>query len=111
MDTAAEMPIEDLLQLNKTTKDMLLIMDTFDFDIFTIRKETKENELITTTTYLLHKHRIFQNLKISVEKYLTFISKIQSGYKDITYHNKTHGADVSCTAYLYLTKGEYLTKA
>lgn len=26
-----------------------------------------------------------------------FISKVQAGYKDITYHNKTHGADVAVT--------------
>jgi 3'5'-cyclic nucleotide phosphodiesterase len=63
--------------------------------LFTIRKETKENELIAVTTFILHKHRIFQSLKISVETFMSFISKIQSGYKDITYHNKTHGADVS----------------
>jgi hypothetical protein len=50
-------------------------------------------------------------LKISVEKYMSFITKIQNGYKDVTYHNKTHGADLSATAYLYLTKGEYWQKA
>ena len=50
------MRIEDLLQLNKDTTDMLNIIATTDFDIFTIRTATKENELLTTITYLLHKH-------------------------------------------------------
>jgi len=42
---------------------------------------------------------------------MLFISKIQSGYKNITYHNKTHGADLSCTAYYYLTRCGFLEKA
>ena len=30
---------------------------------------------------------------------MRFINKIQSGYKDIPYHNKTHAADLAQTAY------------
>jgi hypothetical protein len=86
-------------------------INTHDFDIFEVRKNTKENELITITTFLLHKHKIFKSLKISMEKYMSFITKIQNGYKDITYHNKTHGADLSATVYFYMMKGEYLEKA
>lgn len=41
---------------------------------------------------------------------MTFISKIQGGYKDVTYHNKTHGADVCQTVYYFLTRCEYLHK-
>lgn len=59
----------------------------------------------------MHKHRLFQNLKISVESFMTFISKIQSGYKDVTYHNKTHAADLCSTAYYYTTKCGFLEKA
>ena len=38
---------------------MLELVQTLDFDIFSIRKTTKENELLTTITYLLHKHKLF----------------------------------------------------
>ena len=93
------MPIENLLKFESETKAMMEICHTADFDIFSVRKSTKENELITAVTYILHKHKIFQSLKINFETFMMFISKIQSGYKDITYHNKTHGADLSCTAY------------
>jgi hypothetical protein len=70
------MPIESLLSFNDEAKSMFEQILTTDFDLFTIRKETKENELIAVTTYILHKHRIFQSLKISVETFLAFISKI-----------------------------------
>jgi hypothetical protein len=41
---------------------------------------------------------------------MSFIAKIQSGYLDIAYHNKTHGADVCQTAYYYSMKGDFMTK-
>lgn len=37
---------------------------------------------------------------------MRFIVKIQSGYKDIAYHNKTHAADLSQTAYFCCTAAE-----
>ena len=41
---------------------------------------------------------------------MSFISKIQSGYKDVAYHNKTHGADVCQTLYYYAYQCDLLTK-
>lgn len=104
------MKIEDLLHLNPETSDMLNMITTTDFDIFTIRSATKENELLTTITYLLHKHQVFSNLKISIDTFLSFIAKIQGGYRDITYHNNTHAADLSSTLYFILIEGELMTK-
>ena len=46
-----------------------------------------------------------------MDKYMSFISKIQSGYKDITYHNKTHGADVAITTnYLLSCRNFWITQ-
>ncbi len=42
---------------------------------------------------------------------MPFISKIQSGYKNVTYHNKTHGADVCQTVYYYMYPCEFRLKA
>ena len=38
--------------------------------------------------------------------FMRFITKIQSGYKDIAYHNKTHAADLAQTAYFCCTTAE-----
>lgn len=86
---------------------MLELVQSVDFNIFTLKKATKDNELITITTFLLHKHKLFQTLRINIETFMTFIAKIQSGYRDVTYHNKTHGSDVCHTVYYYLTKGGF----
>lgn len=53
------MKIEDLLHLNNETHEMLNIISTTDFNIFKIRETTKENELLTSLTFLLHKHKCF----------------------------------------------------
>jgi hypothetical protein len=83
------------------------IIDSHEFNIFEVKKHTKENELITVITYLLHKHHIFSNLKIRMETFLKFISAVQSGYQNVTYHNKTHGADLAATSYFYMMKGGF----
>ena len=48
------------------------IIDSHDFNIFEVKRSTKENELITVTTYLLHKHNIFFNLAIKMETFFNF---------------------------------------
>ena len=58
-DQAAELPIENLININTETRNMLDMIQTLDFDIFSIRNSTKENELITVITYIMHKHRLF----------------------------------------------------
>jgi hypothetical protein len=87
------------------------LIETPDFDIFQVQKETKGNELITVTTFLMHKLRVFTKFKIHVEVFMSFIAKIQSQYKDIAYHNKTHGADVCQTVYYYIETCQYKLRA
>lgn len=48
---------------------------------------------------MLHKECLFQKLEIDIDTFLRFITKIQHGYRDVAYHNKTHAADLSQTAY------------
>ena len=55
--------------------------------------------MVVTICHILAKEKIFDNLPILNEKFLSFIKKIQSGYLDTTYHNKTHGADLAQTFY------------
>lgn len=66
--------------------------------------------MLTVSTFLLHKHNIFHNLGIRIETYLYFINRVQNGYNNITYHNKTHAADLASTAYFMLTKGGFMVK-
>jgi len=51
------------------------------------------------------KEGIFDELPILNEKFLSFIQKVQSTYTNITYHNKTHAADLAQSFYLLCTEG------
>ena len=49
------------------------------------------------------KEKIFDDLPVSNKKFLPFLKKIQSGYKDLSYHNSTHAADLCQTFYNFMT--------
>ena len=89
---------------------MMETVDSHDFNIFEVKRSTKENELITIMTYILHKHNVFSSLSIKMETFFNFANSVQNGYNNVSYHNKTHAADLSCTAYFLLTKGGFWTK-
>jgi hypothetical protein len=91
--------------------DELDRIETPEFNIFNVREHTEEQELVTVATYLMHKNNIMNNLKIPYEVFTKFMRTIQGGYKNITYHNKTHGADVAQTSYFFMTYGGYRQKA
>lgn len=84
-------------------------MDKLDFDIFKVKELTEDRELTIVTSHILAKHSIF-NL-INFENYKKFMNLIQKGYKDITYHNKTHAADLCQTFYYFLTSCDLYIKA
>jgi hypothetical protein len=82
------------LKFNPVVKNEMQKIDELEFNIFKVQEFTQNNELVSTAAYILAKHDIFSNINCSFEVFLNFIKKIQSGYKDITYHNKTHAADL-----------------
>ena len=56
---------------------------------------------------ILQKHMIYESLNwIDVERWLKFIEKIQDGYNPVSYHNKTHAADVAQTIYYFFINSE-----
>ena len=103
--------IDEELSLTDRTKDILSLVQDYEFDIFALSKETNGNEMIVLTTYLMHKHDMFLNLAIDPISFSNYISEIQNGYYDVAYHNKTHGADVGRLSYYYATNCDLMKKA
>jgi hypothetical protein len=91
--------VEKILNLDKKVVAELNKIQTIEFNIFNIKEDSKDNELVTVICHIMAKERIFDNLPIVSEKFLAFIRKVQSLYNPITYHNKTHGADLAQTFY------------
>lgn len=81
-------------------------IDSMDFNVFALRELTEGRELVATTCFILAKRECFAKTNIDINKMINYISSIQSGYKSITYHNKTHGADLCQSLNAFLIKGE-----
>ena len=86
--------MEGLLELNEEAKNELLKADSPDFNIFKLRELTNGRELEAIHLWLSVKRNCLSKTKIDFNKLANFLIAIQDGYKNITYHNKTHGADV-----------------
>eukprot|EP00347_Sterkiella_histriomuscorum_P000561 403375374 len=110
-DKAAEQPLDNLINLTNEAKQQLNLIETQDFNIFEIKDLTRGHELITVSSFIFQKHKFFLKLNIQVESFISFVAKVQSGYKDVAYHNKTHGADVCQTVYYYTYKCGFLEKS
>ena len=88
------------------------LCESGNFNIFKIRDLTNGNEAVTVVLSLLARQNVFVDLlKLNYIKLKNFLKGIQDGYKNITYHNKTHGADLCQTFYLFCTRGELAIKA
>lgn len=82
------------LQLSQEAVDELNKAETPDFNIFSLNEFTSGNEMATLLPWLLTKRNCISQTEIDLERLLCFVAKIQQGYKQITYHNKTHGSDL-----------------
>ena len=86
--------ITEIFKLTSDTVDILKKCDEFDFDIFKLRELTNGRELETVATFILAKRDCFAKTDIDINKMVNFLTAVSTGYKNVTYHNKTHGADL-----------------
>ena len=68
--------VEQILGLGPEVVDHLKLIETKEFDIFKIRELTKDNEMVVVISHILAKERIFDDLPIINEKFLSLIKKI-----------------------------------
>ena len=93
----------ELLKLNKEAREDIKKIDSYDMNIFELREHTNENELISVLMVILAKRGVLGLKSLKADTLLSFIATIQGGYVDISYHNKTHAADVCQTFNFYCT--------
>uniref|UniRef100_A0A674PF96 Phosphodiesterase n=1 Tax=Takifugu rubripes TaxID=31033 RepID=A0A674PF96_TAKRU len=80
-------------------------MNTWNFQIFELVDKTggKTGRILSYVTYTLFQDAcLFEIFKIPVREFMTYFSALESGYRDIPYHNRVHAADV-LHAVWYLT--------
>lgn len=71
---------------------------------------TQNNELVTVLSFLITRKGILGSTNIDFERLMYFTTLIQSGYRGISYHNKTHAADL-CQTFNYFCKAGLEEKA
>ena len=81
-------------------------IEFYSFNIFNVREHTNGGELETVLGYLFAKEGIFEDVPLNKQKFFGFCKKISSLYNDVSYHNKTHAADLTQTFYNIVTDGE-----
>ena len=94
-----------LFDLNEETLQELEKVNSYDFDVFSLRKGTDGNELATLVPYLFAKHGLVATNDVDFNKLMYFVRHLAAGYKCITYHNQTHAADVCQTFNYFVTEG------
>lgn len=94
--------IIDFIKAEPILRNIYSDISTLDFNIFDLKKETNGNELFFMVHYLMTIENFYEKLSIDPEVYKRYALGIQSHYNDVTYHNKTHAADVTQTAYYFL---------
>jgi len=101
----AQLFVIKLFNLNIETLQELDKVNSYDFDIFNLRKGTDGNELATLVPFLLAKHGLVRTNDVDFNRLLCFVRHLAAGYKSITYHNQTHAADVCQTFNYFVTEG------
>ena len=83
----AQKLISIMLELKPEASAELLKIDSFEFDIFTLRQHTDHNELTTILPYVLAHHGLIGSCKLDFSALMRFVRSLATGYKQIMYHN------------------------
>lgn len=83
----AQLFVKKLFNLNSMALAELAKVDSYDFDVFNLRKSTDGNELATLVPFILAKHGLVRTNDVDFNKILCFVRYLAAGYKRITYHN------------------------
>ena len=87
-------------------------MDNWEYDIFALVEATDNQPLYHLGMAIFEQYPFKQNFNIDDVTLRNFFKKIESGYKNVHYHNSTHAADVMQAIHCFLVKlglGELVT--
>lgn len=80
-------------------------IDEWRFDAFKLAEVTQGHPLSTLGFWLMKKYDIIQHFHLDAVRFARFLRRIEEGYPDNPYHNRTHAADVLQGMHVLLTKG------
>ena len=83
-----------LSEYNRGIEQCLSKLDSFEFDIFSLKRISTGKELIILGYEIAHRHNLIESNNIQKVDYISFLQGIQQSYNNVAYHSKTHAADV-----------------
>lgn len=100
--------IEKIFQCDEVGDDVrythiLSFVESLDFNIFELSSVSNGNELVLIANHLLEINEFYEKLNIPKDKFRRYSVAIQKQYNPVSYHNKTHAADVTQTSYYFLS--------
>ena len=82
-------------------------IEHLDFNVFELKSVSIGNELVIIVNHLMEINEFYTKLNIIKDKFRKYSFIIQKMYNPVSYHNKTHAADVSQTSYYFLTYWDF----
>jgi len=87
-------------------RDLIASLEEWDWDIFEAVKLTKGKPLFLVTLTLFHRFDLISKFDLDQDVLKSFLTAVESGYLNNSYHNSYHGADVTRTLHYFLCRGE-----
>eukprot|EP00128_Syssomonas_multiformis_P004656 Colp12_sorted_trinity150504_noHs@2083 len=72
------------------------------FDIFELQRASGGHALLSMGKFLFYEYNISSAFNIDDEVLHNWLAAVEAGYRDLPYHNSTHGADVAHGVHLFL---------
>ncbi|XP_054588015.1 cGMP-inhibited 3',5'-cyclic phosphodiesterase 3B isoform X2 [Nothobranchius furzeri] len=101
-ESEQEFKLDPMLEDHKALMER---MNTWNFQIFDLVDKTggKTGRILSYVTYTLFQDMcLFEIFKIPMREFMSYFCALESGYRDIPYHNRVHATDV-LHAVWYLT--------
>ncbi|GIL70062.1 hypothetical protein Vretimale_3337 [Volvox reticuliferus] len=84
---------------------VLATVDEWRFNAFKLAEVTQGHPLSALGFWLMKRYDLISVFQLDATKLARFLRKIEDGYPDNPYHNKTHAADVLQGMHCLLTRG------
>jgi hypothetical protein len=104
--------IEQIFKWSEVGEDVRFALilsgiEKLDFNIFELKTISGGNELVLIANHLMEINDFYGKLNIIKDRFRKYSMVIQKLYNPVSYHNKTHAADVAQTSYYFLTSCDF----
>ena len=83
-------------------------IDEWFYDAFKLNVASHGRPLSSLAFFLFKRMGLISKFKLNEARLARFLLRVEDGYPDNPYHNRTHAADVLRTTHIFLTRGGVL---